>query len=538
MKMKITLLASWLLCSTSLTFAQPGTLDNTFGAGGKVTTLVGGSGNHCHAYATAIQPDGKILVAGDFLNSNGNTDFVVIRYKSNGTLDSSFAGNGKAAVDFGVNATPYGIALQNDGKIVVAGGKGNSNPDLDFAIARLTSNGLLDNTFGSNGTGKVTTDFGGADGARAIALQQDGKIVVAGSTFKFDDDYSWFVTARYNSNGMLDNTFGTGGKIKTSVGNYTYSGASSVVIQADGKIVEAGYYDTDGGEDLDFAAVRYNINGTLDNTFAGSGKAGIHFDNHGDEFWDPATSIAINKSNGQIVLAGFVYLNYDSLYIAVTKLGPLGKPVSNFGVSGKVITQIGRKSQGNSVAIQADGKIVVAGFGYNTNYDFALVRYDSNGILDNTFGTNGNGIVTTGFGHQEYGQAVSIQQDGKIVVAGFSETTTGNVGDIIALARYNGDPSSLTANTETISAVTDKKLSNSSTIKLFPNPVKNLLNIDGMDASSAKTISIVNINGRVIQTTTTSNSTHTWNIASLPAGAYYLLIADKKKTMSLEFVKE
>src|SRR6476661_8117873 len=100
---------------------------------------------------------------------------------------------------------------------------------------------------------------------------------------------------------------------------------------------------------------------------------------------------------------------------------------------------------------------------------------------------------------------------------------------------YNGDPVSLTATAENISAASDKKLSNSATIKMFPNPAKNVLSIDGMDASSTKTISIVDMNGRVVQTTTTGNSMHTWNVTSLPAGTYYLLIDDKKKKMSLKF---
>ena len=110
--MKITLLASWLLCSTSLTFAQPGTLDNTFGAGGKVTTLVGGSGNHCHAYATAIQPDGKILIAGYIVVSvNGTNHYGVARLNTNGTVDTNF--------QFGADGIIHSVGLQSDGKILL-----------------------------------------------------------------------------------------------------------------------------------------------------------------------------------------------------------------------------------------------------------------------------------------------------------------------------------------------------------------------------------------------------------------------------------
>jgi len=121
------------------------------------------------------------------------------------------------------------------------------------------------------------------------------------------------------------------------------------------------------------------------------------------------------------------------------------------------------------------------------------------------------------------------------VVVGYSEDLAGNQ-QAISMARYIG--ASLLAATENIAAATDKKLSNSATIKLFPNPAKDVLSIDGMGASSTKTISIVDVNGRVVQTTTTANGTHTWNIASLAAGTYYLRIDDKKKKMSLMFVKK
>jgi len=523
MKTKITILIYLLLSSTGLTFAQPGTLDNTFGFGGKVITQVGSQLNPGWAYATAIQADGKIVVVGEFYGSKSYPDFFVVRYNSSGLLDHTFANNGVADLDLGDLSNATCIAIQKDGKIVVAGLK-LAGSDEVVAIVRLNSNGLPDYTFGF--LGEVITDLGGVnDLVYSVAIQNDGKIVVAGTTNNNNGKDQFFVV-RYYGNGDLDNTFNGNGKVFTLIGTQLCR-ARSVAIQTDGKIVVAGFYKAGSTPGYNFAVARYNTNGTLDNTFGpdANGKTGIDFGGADDYGW----SVAI-QTDGKIVVAG-----HSGGLFEVTKLSTGGKRIGNFGVNGKVTTLVGNSSLGRSLAIQTNGKIVVSGRALvgNANWDFGLVRYNADGSLDGNFGTNG--IVTTGFGHQDYGDAVAIQQDGKIVVVGTTELMQ---GDKIAIARYNGDPVSLPATDENISAATDKKLSNSPTIKLFSNPAKDVLSIDGMDASSTNTISIVDINGRIVQTTTTGNGTHTCNIASLPAGTYYLLIDDKKKKTSLRFVKE
>jgi len=216
-----------------------------------VTTDFGGSD---YGFSVALQPDGKIVVAG-----YAGGDFALARYNSDGALDTSFGSGGKVTTDFGGSYHPDGfsVALQPDGKIVVAGYAGG-----DFALARYNSDGALDTSFGSGG--KVTTDFGGSDAGYSVALQPDGKIVVAGYA-GLD-----FALARYNSDGALDTSFGTGGKVTTDFSGGRDVGYS-VALQPDGKIVVAGYAG------VDFALARYNSDGALDTSFGSGGKVTTDF---------------------------------------------------------------------------------------------------------------------------------------------------------------------------------------------------------------------------------------------------------------------
>ncbi len=190
-------------------------MDNSFDGDGKQTTDFNGSDDI--ANSLAIQTDGKIVVAGQAYNPNtDNTDFALARYNSNGSLDNSFDGDGKLTGFYLAGNTRFtAIAIQTDGKIVVAGQAFNPNTgNYDFALARYNSNGSLDNSF--DGDGKLTTDFIGSDDyAYSLAIQTDGKIVVAGQTYNPNTGNYDFALARYNSNGSLDNSFDGDGKLTT-----------------------------------------------------------------------------------------------------------------------------------------------------------------------------------------------------------------------------------------------------------------------------------------------------------------------------------
>ena len=208
-----------------------------------------------------MQSDGKIVVAGNSFIDGGNNDFAVVRYNANGTLDTSFNETGKATADFGAHDFGQSVAVYGDGRIVVAGYTTKSyESKKQCALACFKANGSLDTSF--NGTGKVVTNFGGDGNAegRSVAVQTDGKIVVvgyatAGSTEKF-------ALARYNADGTLDTSFGGSGRVMTDVG-ISGSNATGVALQKDGKIVVAGYAVNNSGTGYDFACVRYNTDGKV-----------------------------------------------------------------------------------------------------------------------------------------------------------------------------------------------------------------------------------------------------------------------------------
>ena len=307
----------------------------------------------------------------------------------------------------------YDVALQPDGKIVAVGyGAGG------FAVARYNPNGSLDTSFDADG--KVATDFGGGM-ATGVALQPDGKIVVAGH------GSVGFAMARYNPNGSLDASFGAGGKVTTD-----FNGAGGIALQDDGKIVAVGSAPGFGGYS-DLALARYNANGSLDTSFGQQGTQITDADWGGD---DALADVAIGP-DGTIATVGQSYCficSSTTLVLAVYTRD--GVP------SGLHMTNVDSTDSGSSVAIQSDGKIVAAG---GTIDDFLVARYDSGGSPDPSF--SDDGIQTTDFGGADGAGGVALQPDGKILVAGTSYTyaVDGSAIGRFAIARYEGGSVSGTA---------------------------------------------------------------------------------------------
>jgi uncharacterized delta-60 repeat protein len=303
-------------------YMPDGSLDSAFGTGGKVTTAV--DSGEDKGNSVAIQSDGKIIVAGSSHNGTKKS-FALVRYFSNGMVDTGFGTNGKAITDIGSSsAIAYSVALQPDGKIIAAG-ESSTSGHYNFALARYMPDGSLDSGFGTNGS--VTTSFGSSTSTGwSLALQPDGKIVVAG-------EYSNAVAlARYLPAGLLDPEFGTGGKVTTSIGGM-YDSANSVAIQPDGKIVVAG--NAYNGSNYDFGLVRYLSNGSLDTAFGTSGKVttavGGESDTGNSVAVYPDGKIVVAGSSSNNLLALALYLPDGSLD---PEFGTGGKVLTALGISG------------------------------------------------------------------------------------------------------------------------------------------------------------------------------------------------------------
>jgi uncharacterized delta-60 repeat protein len=390
----------------------PGSLDVCFGTSGKQTTDFATSSNTFSGLA--FQADGKIVAIG----RSPAAGLTLARYNPNGSLDTGFGSGGKVITTFSGtynSVLAQDVAIQSDGKIVVFGEAWNTTVSrTDFAVVRYTTTGTLDTSF--DGDGLATVDIFEHDYPTKMALQGDGKIVLVGSSYLSFTDLA---LARLNPNGSLDTTFDGDGKVRT-IPTSQYDSASDMVLQADGKIVVVGVTQTTSGPPL-FLMVRYNTNGSLDTTLDGDG---IVMDGRGR-----GHGVAL-QNDGKFLIASEAEVAGNTDF-SLRRYNTNGSLDTTFT---EVITPIGAGNEKpQDIALQSNGKIILAGSSYNgTNDDFALVRYNPDGSLDSTFGTGGK--VTTAFGSSsDIARTIAIQANGKIVVGG---TTLGTTNDF-ALARYN-----------------------------------------------------------------------------------------------------
>lgn len=402
-------------------YNSDGTLDNTFDSDGYTTTDFGTFADD-YAKAVCLQPDGKIVVMGSvFLGST--PEFA--RYNTNGSLDNSFGSGGKVISDLSCN--PSSAVLQRDGKIAICG-----NSSGTFVIVRYNANGTMDNSFSNDGIATADIDPQNTDIGKVLALQQDGKIVVAG--YSSDLGYkSNFAVVRVNSNGTLDNSFSSDGITTTTFeGSAAIDDAHALLIQPDGKILIAG--NSGPGSNKDFALLRLNTGGTLDNTFSSDAKVTTEGRSNEDNAWAMCL-----QQNGKILVTGSIGVTgYKD--IALLRYNSDGTPDNSFGTGGMITTKVGSKDDvGTAVAVQPDGKIVVAGYSHNgANNDIALVRYNTDGTLDNFFSLDGK--VTKNIANSsDVAYALAIQTDGKILVAG-QTATSANYDFCLLRFNANGDP--------------------------------------------------------------------------------------------------
>jgi uncharacterized delta-60 repeat protein len=401
-----------------------GSLDTSFG--GAVTTAIGAGEDY--AEAMAVQADGKILVAGRTRAGAGD-DIALVRYMRDGSLDTGFGTGGKVSTAIGGQSeAAYAIAVQGDGKIIVAGFTDVGPSNSDFALVRYNADGSKDTTFGTDGV--VITAVGpGADRINAIVLQPDGKIVVGGDTNTASTGLD-FALARYGTDGRLDTSFDGDGLVVTPIqAGTSRDSIYALALQDVGgekRIVAA------GGE-TDFVLARYTASGALDTTFGTGGKL---IDLFGSTTIGSIEAAVVNAA-GQLIVGG--HLNNDLVLARLTESGGLD---SGFGTTGRVTTPLSATDwdRATAMVLQEDGKLVVGGWaGTSSSADFALVRYETSGALDTGFGSGGKVVmpIGTGLRHDE-AQAVALQADERvpavrIVLAG---STNASSGHDFAVARY------------------------------------------------------------------------------------------------------
>ena len=378
--------------------ANPGDLDTSFAGNGKKAITFGGIDA---PRVVLVQPNGRIVVAG---GGAAASSFCVARLRTNGTLDTTFGSRGKRVIDFGGDdETAFGAALQPDGKIVLAG-----DSDLRVAVARLNPNGSLDTTF--SGDGKLIFSWGALSRAQAVLVLPNGKILLAGFSGPEGGNIQ---VARLKANGALDTTFGTGGKAPVDFGGDDFGLA--MARQANGRILVAGRSSVGGA-----VVARLRPNGTLDPDFDGDGRVTL-----------PGGGIAravLVQPDRKIVVAGNAS---GSQTMTVTRLQPNGSLDTTFDGDGTATIDFGPTSDlANAAVLQPDGKIVVAGY-TQADEDVAVARLNADGSPDVTFGAAGK--ATVDFGFATFGNAVALQANGRIVVAG---QRTG--GDDFAVARLLG----------------------------------------------------------------------------------------------------
>jgi uncharacterized delta-60 repeat protein len=416
----LALSAVLLLLAAGSAEAAPGVLDPAFGAGtGIVTTSIGMSAG---ADAVVVQPDGKIVAAGGVAQANNSEDFALARYEADGTLDPTF---GSGGIVEGPAGTAIAVALQADGKIVAAGTVSNQ-----ISVARYNADGSLDPAFGSGGV--VTTAASGfGSEAKALVLQPDGKIVIGGDSS--NGFQTQFTLVRYDANGSLDATFGTGGVVTTQVGAAS-SSIDGLALQPDGKIVAGG--DAVKNSLAVPGLARYNADGSLDSTF---GSGGI---------------VTTPVVAGQSVSGGPLALQPDGKIVAVATSGSFwlltryqsdgsldpSFPNGGFGFGG------GSPPGPSSLILQPDGKIVVAGVGViatttptsMTSYHLTVVRWNPDGMLDQTISSDGAATIDAGTAQPgtppPARAAIALQPDGKIVAAG-TDSADGGTSRQFLLAR-------------------------------------------------------------------------------------------------------
>jgi uncharacterized delta-60 repeat protein len=387
-----------------------GDLDLSLGGTGYVTDV----GYHEQGYGVAVQNDGRIIVGGQLIETD-DSDFRLVRYNADGSPDTSFGDHGSVVWDLSRGDIITAIALATDGKIVV-GGRFYSIPGTSaegFVVARLLPTGEFDDTFGTGGV--ATRTFANSNAVWDLAVQPDGKVIAAGDG----------VLTRFNEDGSTDSSFGNAG---TAILDPPMD-IASVTLQSDGGVIV-------GGAPLGsytFILERFGSDGETDPAFGGTGSVTTSFGT-GSEF----LSDVLVRDDDRVVAVGY-YTNTSPRYadFAVAQYLPDGSPDQAFGGAGLVLTHMTVGDYPVGAAIQPDGRLVVGAAvatAFTSTSDIGLVRYNTDGTLDLSFGLGGK--VLANLGRLEFPEDLALQPDGRLVVGGTSTSNVSRTDAAFQVARF------------------------------------------------------------------------------------------------------
>jgi uncharacterized delta-60 repeat protein len=515
-------------------YTQDGILDSSFGDNGKILTHFGY--DYEIATGVSISPSNEIIVGG--YGSKGfvtaKYDVLLSKYKMDGVLDSSFGVNGHVFEDFGQDEFIYSTKLQANGKIVLSG-----NSAQDLIIARFNNNGQVDQTFGTNGI--TITDFSDREFGRSSVIQKDGKIIVAG--FK-NLSHPQFCLARYMPNGLLDPSFGSQGKVVTNLSDGDER-IYSIALQNDEKIIVGGesgvrYSDHNYGNST---ILRYNTDGKVDEFFGENGRSISQFQD--------ATSVfqsLLIRSDDNIVALGinnqYDVNNSDFVITAFTERGMID---SSFGMLGKVVTDFGGYESNAIGLLKSDGKVVLCGLSRdfeNPVYKIVLSRY---------FGKPFEQYLRIKHWLHHHGITWEDKPNNLINYYSIQSSTNGNAFTEVAriFSNHHGGIQTYSAannatanyrvaaisNTGNIAYSNTLTLTATPTIQLYPNPAKNILQIQGLPAGTNK-LTVTDITGNTRLIATTNSTVYSINIAQLTSGNYLLHIKTANEVITKQFIKE
>lgn len=591
---KIFFCSALLLLSGYTLKAQPGAPDSTFGINGKVLSeAYEGSG-----YATVVQPDGKILVGGTG-GYDGNYGFLVVRYNTDGTIDESFGDNGRALNDLGdptVAKNIYKIALQPDGKIIAAG-----TYNAAIALIRYNTDGSIDTWFGRDGLVVYDLSTRLFHIMRDMALLPDGRIIVTGDLQANENDSKRSFIFSYTAAGTLDESFGDKGDVIISTPENL--DINAIAITKDSKILVAGNYTVYRKTIL----YQYNTDGTPDISFGENGYSYMNFES---DITSQEVVDMVLTSDNKIITVGFANTNSNNGYTSLitSRFLANGNPDSSYGANGySLISLIKQSLYPQAAVINNQNNIVIAGAYSNGQVSYStLMSLTEKGVADSSFGTYGIAYTDLVANLQD----VAIQEDGKIVVAGYflyqnypdyryyyvigrfdgydsieknkylkikkwlhrhgftwedwpgkkisyfavQRSSNGNAFSDIArsfnrnnqqysyedLAPLNGSNYYRLA---AVSADGSTAYSNiiaidNNAVKLYPNPVRNTLQIEGLSATEKTKLTITDFMGNTKMSVQVTAKNYSWNVSQLKQGNYILKAETKGIAATKKFVKE